>query len=272
MKRLTFLLLSGVMFVLFALISPLVSANEQVVVDNSGLFSEEETLSLEQMLREFINDTNMDAVVLTTNSTDGQAIEHYAADFYDYNDYGVGEHKDGFIFIIDMGERKFDIVTTGKTKALLSDSRASSVLDAAESDMGNGDFPSALQSVVSAVRSYVDQGMPAGYAYDENVGELDKVKRISPLEALIAFIVAAASAGVAIATIASRYRLKKSSYSYPYREEGTLNLAVKKDDLFDVRITRRHIPRPSNNNKGGGGGSFTSSSGRSHGSGGGRSF
>lgn len=270
MKHLTFLFISALSLILFALNSPIVLANEQKIVDNAGLFSEEETLSLMQVLQEFTDETNMDAVVLTTNSTDGQAIEHYGTDFYDYNNYGIGEHKDGFIFIIDMGERQFDIVTTGKMMALLSDSRASSVLDAAESDMGNGDFSNAVRSAIDSVRSYVNQGVPEGYTYDEEAGQSKKVKGISPLEALIAFIAAAAAAGIALATIFSSYRLKKSSYSYPYREEGTLNLAVKKDDLFDVRITRRHIPRPSNNK--GGGGSFTSSSGRSHGSGGGRSF
>lgn len=258
--------------VLFFIALPtLASANDGKIIDSAGLFNDEETNNLEHHVQKLIATYQMDAVIMTTNYTEGKSTRDFAADYYDYNGYGIGKHKDGFIFLIDMENRDFRIVTTGKTKAFLEgDNRINNLLDNAEPYMKGGHYAEAALSVINDVKAFYQKGMPSGYSYDEETGEVKKVKKVTLLELGIAFVVASIGAITTFVGVSSKYKLQKSTYSYAYRNEGTLNLTRQDDQLIDTRITRRHIPRPTNNG-GGSGGSFTSSSGTSHG-GGGRSF
>ena len=271
-KPLNGLLLLVATFMLF-LFPQLSQANDVKVLDHAGLFTTEEKTAIEQEVKQFIQSTNMDAVVLTINNAEGYATRDYAADFYDYNGYGIGKHYDGFIFIIDMDNREFYVVTSGKTHALLSDSRVDTILDNAEPYMRNGNYAQASQSVLNTISQFNSEGMPNGYKYNEDTGQLIKQKKITGLEFLFAFVIASIAAIAAYASVNTKYALKKSTYSYPYSSQGQLNLANQKNDLVDVRVTRRFIPRPTTTRgtTTKGGGSFTSGSGRSHG-GGGRGF
>ncbi|MGX6961610.1 TPM domain-containing protein [Vagococcus xieshaowenii] len=265
------MLLFGLVFFLFP--TPQHAANEIKVLDHAGLFTLEEKAKVEQEVKSFIAATNMDAVVLTINNAEGYATRDYAADFYDYNGYGIGKHFDGFIFIIDMDNREFYVVTSGKTHALLSDSRINTILDNAEPYMRNGNYALASQSVINTIEQFNLEGMPNGYIYNEETGQLIKQKKITGLEFLFAFVIASIAAIAAYASVNTKYSLKKSTYSYPYTSQGQLNLSTQKNDLVDVRVTKRFIPRPTTTRgtTTRGGGSFTSGSGRSHG-GGGRGF
>ena len=264
------LTLVGIIFCLFPSIN---YANEVKVLDHANLFSAEQKAEVEADVKNFIASTNLDAVVLTINNADGYSTRDYAADFYDYNDYGIGKNHDGFIFIIDMDNREFYVVTSGKAQALLSDSRIDTILDNAEPFMRNGNYSQASQSVINIVERFNEEGFPNGYSYNEETGQLIKQKKITGLEFLFAFIIASIAAIAAYASVNTKYALKKSTYSYPYSSEGNLNLSTQKNDLVDVRVTKRFIPRPTTTRgtTTRGGGSFTSGSGRSHG-GGGRGF
>ena len=59
---------------------------------------------------------------LSQRSTlDGAVPQDYADDFFDYNDYGMGEDKSGILFLITMSERKWCISTHGEAIQIFTD-------------------------------------------------------------------------------------------------------------------------------------------------------
>lgn len=67
------------------------------LVDRADLLSELEEEELEARLDEISERQQADVVVVTVNSLDGKSAQDYADDFYDYNGYGIGTDKSGWI-------------------------------------------------------------------------------------------------------------------------------------------------------------------------------
>ena len=97
-------------------------ADTDAVVDSADLLSDYEEAALEEKCREIYDLFDFQAVIVTCYGTGGQPIHLYAADFYDNNGYGYGDTCDGIIFAVDMAEREYVTVTTGRGINYFSDS------------------------------------------------------------------------------------------------------------------------------------------------------
>ena len=62
--------------------------------------TEEEKLKTSAM--EYIEEYNMDMVLVTVKYHTKSDTKAYAEDFYDYNGFGIGDTYDGIIFVIDF--------------------------------------------------------------------------------------------------------------------------------------------------------------------------
>ncbi|MEQ7223501.1 TPM domain-containing protein [Vagococcus fluvialis] len=258
----------------FLLPSSLVSAEENTskrVYDEANLFTPKEINSFEKEINQIRETYKTDVVIYTTLSTDGKAPKDFAADFYDYNGFGIGETKDGLIFLIDMGSRKYQTVTTGNTIAVINDSRIDKMNGHLEDSLRDQRYGDTIETLFSDVTSYLKQGPAKGYRYNPETGQSEKVRYISATKIIIALVVASISGGLFYFRVTSTYKLKKSTYHYPYRNQSEVNLTDSQSVKTADFVTTRHIPKPPSNSGGGGGGSstFTGSSGTSHGGGGG---
>lgn len=248
MRQLKFLLTSLAVLLFFIGFSHPVQANEQIF-DQANLFSESQRQDISNKMTEFIDQTGMDVVVVTTNDAGGKTAKAYADDFYNNGGYGSGSDQSGFLFLIDMDNRTYHISTKGKMKILLTESRIDSMLDHAEGDMKDGNYDLAAISVINDAIKYNQK-----YAYDTATGTFKRVRRFTPLKTLIA-VIAGIVAGIAgYSSVYGTYNLKRSTYKYSYREKGNLKLTQKEDQLIDTFTTTRHIPKPTNTGGGGGGG------------------
>ncbi len=248
------------------------AATEQRIFDQAALFSDTDKQTIETELAAKRQEIAMDIVVVTTNNTAGKTSEEYADDYYDNHDFGVGTHRDGVLLLIDMENRQVQISTTGKMIAYLSDRRINEILDDVQPNLTNQNYANGVSAFLTDVTTYYKAGIPKGYSYNETTGKLEKIKTVTALEGIIAFILAVVIGGGFYLLVSLRYQLKMGTYTYPYREKGALELTTNEDHLIDTFITTRRIPK-NNGNGGFGGGSstHTSSSGTSHG-GGGRGF
>jgi len=99
--------------------TPRVNAEEKIY-DFAEVLTSEEEQELYQKISEYIEKTNMDMVILTINEEfSDSAIEDYAADFYDYNDFGLNFEKySGIILVrnINSYNRFFNIYTFGNAQ------------------------------------------------------------------------------------------------------------------------------------------------------------
>ncbi len=229
------------------------------VFDDAGLLSSDEKNSLEQAIASFKEQTNQDFVFVSTNDTKGKTWEEYADDYYDDNGFGVGDDKNGMLFLIDMEHRKFHISTTGSMIDILNDNRIDNIIKSSTSDMADGRYYDAIKNVLAKSESYVQQG-PAANSH-----------RVSRDKSSFTFvtIIIASIAGIASALgfyfyISRNYLLKKATYRYPYYEMSQLELTESRTNkVFDVTTTR-HIPKPPPSN---GSSTHMGGSGTSHGGG-----
>ena len=81
--------------------TPAVDASEKIY-DFSELLTDEEEKELKNQIDSFIEKNNMDLVIVTTNFSylvDSEN-EEYAADFYDYNDFGMNVKNNSGILLL----------------------------------------------------------------------------------------------------------------------------------------------------------------------------
>lgn len=246
------------------------NAAEKNVYDEAKLFTNEDVQQFEKQIKDIKETYKSEIVIVTTNSTNGKTPEAFADDFYREGGFGVGETHDGMLFLIDMGNRKYHVSTMGNTIAVVNNKRIERLKIAIEEDLKDGDNVGAVNTFFKKTTSYLKEGPANGYVYNAKTGKVDKQKYMSPLKVVIALVSGIAVSIAFYFSVYSKYKLKRSSYSYPYSTMSTVDIthadAVKTADF----VTTRHIPKPSNND-GGGGGSDThfDSGGTSHGGGGG---
>lgn len=237
------------------------ASDSSQVFDEANLFSDSDKINLQTAIDTFKSETKMDAVILTTADAEGKSPQDYADDFYDQHNFGSGPNKTGFLFLIDMDNRTYYISTAGTLIELLTGSKRERLLDHAETSMRSQNYADAALSVIDDMSRYTKN-----YTYDQSSGALTKIKTITTIEILIAVIVGSVAALVTYSSVYGKYTLKRSSYRYSYRDNGSLSLSQRDDQLINTFTTSRHIPKANPGN-----GSHTSSGGSSHG-GGGRGF
>lgn len=245
-----------------------VKSGKTAVQDDADLLSAEEEASILKELDAFSNDTDWNAYALTTNDTDGRSGQKYADAYVDQNAFG----KNGVCFLIDMDNREICISTTADAVVVLTDKRVDDILDDSFEYASDKEYAKCFAAMISATQKYYDKGIASGqYTYNKDTGEITAHKvpnRITFLDILIALGIAAAAAGITIAGIAGKYRLKFGTWSYDFKHNSHLDLRRSDDRLVNQFVTHHHIQR----DNGGGNGSgrsttHNSSGGGTHGGG-----
>ena len=86
------------------LLTPAVDASEKIY-DFADLFTDEEEVLLYNKVIQYINSYQMDLAIVTIDTNNKADARSYADDFYDYNDFGNNDSRDGLLFLIDMQNR-----------------------------------------------------------------------------------------------------------------------------------------------------------------------
>lgn len=239
------------------------------IADWAELLTEEEEAELSDRLDEISERQQVDIVVVTVDSLEGESPSDYADDFYDYNDYGFGEERDGILFLLSMEERDWYISTSGYGITAVTDAGREYMSEKFLPCLSDGEYAQAFQIFAEQCDDYITQAR-AGTPYDtDNVPQ----EPFSPLGALIialavGFVTALIATGIMRLGLHS---VHSQSSADDYVKRDSLRL-TKDYELFLYRnVSRRERPKE-NTSSGSPGGSTThvSSSGRTHGGGGGK--
>ena len=242
------------------------------IYDFANLISDEDEDKLYQVVTNFINLSNYDLALVTTNENPKYSEVEYADDFYDYNMFGKNETRDGLLILIDMYNRRVYVSTTGYAIKMFDDTRIDTIIDAGYLELKNADYYNCLHNMVLETLNLFNLGYPesnSNMLINEN-GDPYFLKYISyPLVIFIASLVTLIVS--LILYFKTRLKIKKANtVSYLKKKD----LTTKTDQLVNSTVTHTRIVSSSSGSGGGssGGSSFhSSSSGSSHG-GGGRSF
>lgn len=244
------------------------------LIDEADLLSGGEETQLLDQLDEISQRQQADLVVVTKKSLDGKSAREYADDFYDENGYGLGDGKDGILFLISMEERDWYITTSGFGITAVTDAGLEYLSDQFTEDLTEGEYMAAFMIFARMCDDYLTQAKK-GRPYDADY----LPKKPFPFASRLA---AAFGIGFLIALFAAeimRSRLKTVRHQTTadsYVKKGSMKL-TKETDLFLYRQIQRRERSKQNNSSGqlnhaapGGSHTHTSSSGTTHGGGGGK--
>lgn len=249
-------------------VSPVFAAGELPrLVDYADVLSDSEEKKLLDKLDEISERHQMDVAVVTVNSLDGASVVDYADDFYDDNGYGFGEGRDGILFLLSMGEREWNITTTGYAITVFTDAGLDYMAERIVGNLKKGDYAAAFTAFADQCDDYITQAAK-GSPYDG--GSLPRAP--FPFLKFLAICFAIAFTFALLVTEVMKRQLK-SVYSRTeaddYVKRGSMQLTQKSDLFLYRNVSRREIPK--NTSSGGSGSSsggsstHTSSSGMTHG-------
>lgn len=253
-----------------------VDASEKIY-DFADILTDEEEQQLKTKIDQFIEDNNMDMVIVTDTfaySYDKQN-EEYADDFYDYNDFGMNfDYNSGVLLLrnTNPSDPYYHMSTTGNAQLYLNDSRIDSILDDIYSDIKSGNYYEGFSKWINYTDRYIKMGYPStasNYYLDEN-GNMHRVKPKYYPPIPIALLMGLAAAGTTIGIMISKNKMvKKARKASEYLNKESINITKREDTYLRSHTTSYTVSSSSGGGHHGGGHSFHSgSSGFSHGGGG----
>ena len=274
-----------------------------LLVDDADLLTADEEAAVLAVLEQKSAAVAADIAVVTVNDTDGQSIDSFAMDYYDYNGYGQGDDNDGVLLMINMEEREYWITTTGFCIEAITDYGLEKIENDFLSALSGGNYVSAFrtfandcETLISAARQgniydyYISTSDPdngyGGYyndAYnyfdgDSYLPQNQKTFSVGGnalLALAIGFVLALITAFSMRSQLTSvRRKYEASNYVVP----GSLALRQNEDRFLYSTVAQTPIPQHTEDHSSHsgpgftGGGSHTSfgSSGVPHGGGGGK--
>ena len=254
------------------------------VVDEADILLQSEETNLLRVVDEISERQQFDVVVVTVESLGGEDIQYYAADYYDYNGYGMGDNYDGAMFIISMEEREWFVLTTGYGIDVLTDAEIDDMSQNVVPYLSSGDYETAFEmfAVYCDKQINYDRGLISEEPqeedgvyedlmeedvyneeiyYEENIYQ----KNGGSPSIIISLIAGLGLAFVPVLIMKGQLKsVHMQSSAGGYEKRNTRKITVSQDTFLYHTVSR--VPRPKENtNRSGGSSTFRGSSGRSHG-------
>lgn len=239
------------------------------LVDMADLLSDSEEADLSYMLDEISERQQVDVVVVTVDSMEGESATVYSDDFYDYNGYGFGEDRDGILLLVSMEERDWSITTRGYGITVVTDAGRDYISEAIVDDLGLEDYVSAFTNFATLCDDFITQANE-GTPYDaDNLPDEGGFGIIGSFVIAygIAFIIALISTGIMKGQLNS---VHSQSGADTYMKQDSMQLTKKNDMFLYTHVDRRKKPEKEPQSPSGGSTTHTSSSGATHGGGSGK--
>lgn len=248
---------------------------EGYVFDDADLYTADEETDLAARAEAMGEKWGLDVFFMTTQNTEGMPAREYAAQFYLNGGFGIGEEKSGIVFIIDMGERDAQMVTSGKAIDIFTDYYIDVIWNEVSPYLSDGAYYEAMSLFLDNVDHYCGEyekylANPDGYVSEY---QMSKSSSKLLLATGIAFVLSIAIAGLCVVQMKRGHNnVRPFTDGRAYLKENGLHLDINRDSFVSTHTTRTPIPKNNDSGSSWGGGSSTFSSGGSSFGGGGGKF
>ena len=237
--------------------------SKDYVVDNADLLTQTEENELSEKLQDISDELQFDVVVVTTNSIGSKTATEYADDYFDYNGYGRGSNNDGALFLVDMGDRKWAISTSGYGIEAIVDSALDDMEEEIVPYLKSGDYDGAFNEFADLTYDIVNNAKN-GKSYSNSTTSTTKNHKNIGTNLIVAFSIGAGISLIIILVYRSKLKpVKLQKEAKEYIVPGSFNLRRSDDVFLYFNITK--VPIPKNNDSDDSGSFHSSSSGSSHG-------
>lgn len=249
--------------------TPYVNANEKIY-DFANILTEEEEKEIYERINNFIKETHIDMVFVSIDMpyyNDSQN-EEYAADFYDYNDFGIDfTNYSGILLLRNKYSRDpyFDMYTFGDAQLYFSQARHDDILDTIyDYFYKDNDYPKGIKTFIKKCKHYYDKGYAPifRYSYVDKDGYIHENYHVPYLLCGLGSVVI--SLITMLILIKKNKMVRKAITANEYLDKNTINYTQCSDNFIRSHTTHYTV------SSSGGGGSHGGSSGGGHSSGGGR--
>lgn len=245
------------------------------VFDEAGLYTQEEAADLTSRAEAIGETYGLDVIFLTTTDTQGLEARAYAAQFFLDGDFGYGEERDGIVFIIDMGSRDAQMVTSGEGIRIFTDYYIDKIWNEVRPSLSDGAYYDAMSTFLTDVEYYC--GEYQKYLSDPEAYQSEYQKAQESRNVLayvgISLIFALVVAGVSVVFMRkSHNNVKPFTDGRAYLKENGVRFDVNRDSFVTTHTVRTPIPKNDDHDSSswGGGSSTFSSGGHTFGGGGGK--
>jgi len=246
----------AVMIVFF--VSPVFALER--VIDNANILSSQENEILKSIISSIASTYDFDLVIVTESNIGASSPMEYADDFFDYKGYGLGQDRDGCLFLLVTGNRDYWFSTSGSGIKIYTSTAINKLKSDIVKLLKNGSFYEAFQVFLLDSKEFLALNAMGGRSYNF-------FYRWNYVSVFVAWLLS-----MLISFIVVQSWKKKMNTALPqtqaaaYVVPGSLAFS-EKTETFLYSIVNRSARN--NDDSHGGGGSHSGSSGRSHGGGGG---
>lgn len=252
--------------------TPLVDSSLKIY-DYSNLLTENEKELLLKRINEVSKKIKMEIVIVTKDLSyyNDSENETFAADFYDYNDFGIDLDKYSGILLFRNTysfDPYYNIYTFGNAQLYFSYNRLESILDNIYDDLHNKNYYDGFLKYINEIERYYDSGIPSemkSYSVDD-MGYLVKHYRIPFLPCLL--ISSIITFIIIFILIKKNKMIAKKTEASDYVDKNSINITKRLDTFLTTHTSSYTVSSSSSSS--GGGHSSSGSSGGGHSSGGGR--
>jgi len=249
----------AVMIVFF--VSPIFA--QERIIDNADILSLQDKENLKIMISSIASMYDFDLVIVIENDIGGASPMAYADDFFDYKGYGLGQNRDGCLFLLVTGSRDYWFSTSGRGIKMYN----STALNKLKSDIvklfKSGGYYEAFHTFLLDSEEFLAldaKGRNYNFFYQWNLVLVLIVWGVAIVIGLIVVQVWKKGMDTALP------QTQAAAYMVP----GSLAFKEKNDIFLYSTVTKSERQSENSSSGGGrGGGSHSGSSGSSHGGGGG---
>ncbi len=221
--------------------SPSEAKTKSRVVDYASVLSESELEKLNSLADSTSNQYRCDVAVVFAESANGEKIQTFADDFYDYNGYGYGNDADGIMLVIAVNDREYATVTSGYGMNVATGNALDYLEESFIDDLAVNKWANAALDFISASGEILYN---AKFAQQNNSQvkqtELNPI-RLIPINIIIGLVIGF----IAVAIMKSKHKsVSKKTEASDYLRSGSFKLTYTNDRFIRSQVNRIKKPKP----------------------------
>ncbi len=215
------------------------------VVDSADILSESEEKELLTLVNEIVERQKVDVAIVTVEDFNTYEVWDAAEDFYQDNNYGYGDKKDGIMLYISMADRDWAIYTFGYAKEVFTDPPLDRLEESFLDLLGQDKYFEGFKGFAKCV--------------DEEITDHKEGKPDKPFSFVFNLLISLAIGFVVafIVTNSMKAKLKsvkRQAAATEYTKLGSMKVQQSRDVFLYTTTTKTAKPKSSNHSSSSGGG------------------
>ena len=210
------------------------------LVDSADLLTDSEEISLQKRIDEVSEKFKVEIDIVTVETVGDYTADEFVEDFYDENNYGYGENRDGVLLLVAMEEGDYRILSNGLGADAISSGDIDDISNTISSYLTDGDYADAFNLFIDECE-YEINGEINGFPF--------KFTRNLVISLVIGLVVALIVTGSMKSQLKS---VRRQPAATEYTKPGSMQVTYSKD-FFLYRIVDRQ--KKENNSSGSSGSS-----------------